>query len=256
MGKDMRANKSAAKEYIRSFVYILIAVLLLLIVGSVLSKYVYKNNGQSVLSAHEFYFTSNYLTEDGHEYVLAPNTRGVEIEVNNFEDNLRFSSDEVEYSVSVNGGEPETGSLTAGKKDTDTITLNGFENGKTYEVVATGNSGFEKTVKATFRVLSENAVVYKSVKNTDEYVLLTVWAEALSGDLTVEFPDTVIPDNTDDAMEDVLTQQGTFTDKENFKNKFSSHSYRFFKSNAADVSAGSFSVSLNGVQATVKTPDK
>lgn len=257
MEKNKNTIKRTTSEYIRTFVYVLAAILILLIIGSVLSKYVYNNKGQSLIAAHEFYFTSDYLTEENQEYILSPDTTEVQITLKNHEDNLRFSSDEVKYSVLVNGNEIEKGSLKANQKSSDKISISGLQNGETYEIVAIGSAGFKKTIKATFRVLAENGKVYKSVKNTDEYVLLTVWAEALSGNLTVDFSDaSVIPDNTNAIMANTKTSDGSFTDKVNFKEKFSSHSYRFFKSTSESVSVNSFDVTLNGVKATTKNPEK
>ncbi len=257
MSSNKNTTKRTAAEYIRTFVYVLAILLLLLIIGSVLSKYVYNNKGQSLVTAHEFYFTSDYLTEENPEYVLSPNTETIQITVKNHEDNLRYASDVIHYRVLVNGTEEKTGSLAANTKSADKITIHGLKNGETYEVVAIGNAGFEKTIKATFRVLSKNQKVYKSVKNTDEYVLLTVWAESLAGNLTVAFPsDAVIPDNTEAVMADTKTSDGSFTDTVHFQETFSSHSYRFFKTSSAAVSADRFEVTLNGVNATPKTPEK
>ena len=256
----MQNNKNTAKrtsEYIRAFVYVFAAILVLLIVGSVLSKYVYNNQGQSQVTAHEFYFTSDCLTEENKEHILAPDTTEIEITLRNHEDNLRYSSDEIEYRVLVNGSEEKVGSLEANKKSADKITIGSLENGKTYQIVATGSAGFEKTLKATFRVLDKNEKVYKSVKNTDEYVLLTVWSEALSGDLAVDFPSLyIIPDNTEAVMAGTKTSDGALEDTVNFKEKFSSHSYRFFKASPVTISADDFAVTLNGVKAEAKTPDK
>lgn len=257
MENNKNTIKRTTSEYIRIFVYVLAAILLLLIIGSVLSKYVYNNKRQPLITAHEFYFTSDYLTEENQEYILSPDTTEIQITLKNHADNLRYSSDEVKYSVLVNGTEKKSGNLEANQKSSDKITISGLQNGETYEVVAIGSAGFKKTIKATFRVLSENKKVYKSVKNTDEYVLLTVWTESLSGDLSVDFSDaSVIPDNTDAIMANVKTSNGSFTDEVNFKEKFSSHSYRFFKSTSASVSADSFEVTLNGVTATTKNPEK
>ena len=257
MENNKNTIKRTTSEYIRIFVYVLAAILLLLIIGSVLSKYVYNNKGQSLITAHEFYFTSDYLTEENQEYILSSDTTEIQIILKNHEDNLRYSSDEVKYSVLVNGTEKKSGNLEANQKSSDKITISGLQNGETYEVVATGSAGFKKTIRATFRVLAVNENVYKSVKNTDEYVLLTVWAESLSGNLTIDFSGaSVIPDNTETVMSNTKTSDGSFEDTVNFKEKFSSHSYRFFKSTSASVSADSFEVTLNGVTATTKNPEK
>jgi len=257
MENNKNATKRTTSEYIRTFVYVLAIILLLLIIGSVLSKYVYNNRGQSLVTSHEFYFTSDYLTEENEEYILSPDTKEIEFTLRNHEDNLRYSSDKIEYKVLVNGTEMDCGSLEANKKSSDRVTINDLKNGETYEITATGSAGFKKTLKATFRVLAKNEKVYKSVENTDEYVLLTVWAESLSGDLTVVFPnDLVIPDNTETVMANTKTSDGSFTDIVNFKEKFSSHSYRFFKSTSIVVTADKFDVTLNGVKATIKNPEK
>jgi hypothetical protein len=72
--------------------------------------------------------------------------------------------------------------------------------------------------------------VYKELDTTnDEYVLLTVWTEGYSGNVKVEYPNTLIPDNTNSVMRTVSQGYG-IVDTVSFSgtNKYSSHVYRFF----------------------------
>lgn len=257
-GKECRT----VKAYIGILVCVLAVALFFLLIGNVVSKYVYKNNGQGVAVAHEFYFDSNCLTEDGKEYRLSPGCTSVDVSLRNYPDDLRYATTQVDYVIEVkeSGSDSvilkKTGTLEANKKSEQTEAIP-VQNGKTYEIIATGNGGFVKTLKATFVVMSEGMGIYKYTEDFDEYVLLTVWSEGISGDVGITFPGTLLPDNTDDVMSSVLSSDGYLSDSENFRKAYSSHSYRFFKTDvSASYTADSFVVSCDGVNATVKRPER
>ena len=258
MQNDTKNSKNTYSA-MRIAIYIAAAIILLSLVGNVIAKYSYSTHGQSVVSAQEFYFTSDILDAYGTVYNLVPITENVEIKLMNHADALRFSEQDIEYTVSLKEGETvvaaKSGVIPGNAVSSATVTFP-VESGKTYVVTATGNAGYVQTLTATIVVLPKSKNLYKSAENTNAYVALTVWSQDVSGDLTVDFPEGVIPDNTDDAMKDVLTSDGEFTDSVNFDEAFSSHTYRFFKTTTAEVSAAAFDVECGGITATVKTPDK
>ena len=255
-------ERADVKAYIGILVCVLALALFFLLIGNVVSKYVYKNNGQGVALAHEFFFESDCLTEEGKEFILSSGSTSVDVSLRNFPDELRFATTDVAYVLTVREkGSDEvllqkTGSLAANKKSEATESVP-VQSGKTYEIVATGNGGFVRTLKATFRVLPENAGIYKFVDDYDEYVLLTVWSENVTGNVGITFPSSLLPDNTDDVMSDVLDTDGRVTDSDNFQKAYSSHSYRFFKTDAEQLySAESFGVSCGEADATVKRAER
>jgi len=228
-------------------IIITVLIVLLFTVGGVFAKYIYNSGGMGLLSAKEFYFTSNLLTENTAKYVLNSQTTEISFALGNNADKLRFSQDDIKYSITVGckSGDsyPEENIkyadseqvLSGGSVDTTSITLKGLTMGETYTVTATGKAGYKQTLKAEFTVSDkeENVHMHLDTSN-DAFVLLTVWTHNMTGTLTVITPAGLIPDNTDPILRKVYNYSGTeygavqFTDNTNFTEAYSSYTYRFF----------------------------
>ena len=228
-------------------IIITVLVVLLFTVGGVFAKYIYNSGGMGLLSAKEFYFTSNLLTENTAKYVLNSKTTEISFTLGNNADKLRFSQDDIKYSITVGckSGDsyPEENIkyadseqvLSGGSVDTTSVTLEGLTMGETYIVTATGRAGYKQTLKAEFTVSDkeENVHMHLDTSN-DAFVLLTVWTHNMTGPLTVITPAGLIPDNTDPILRKVYNYSGTeygavqFTDNTNFTEAYSSYTYRFF----------------------------
>lgn len=228
-------------------IIITVLIVLLFTVGGVFAKYIYNSGGMGLLSAKEFYFTSNLLTENTAKYVLNSKTTEISFTLGNNADKLRFSQDDIKYSITVGckSGDsyPEENIkyadseqvLSGGSVDTTSITLKGLTMGETYTVTATGKAGYKQTLKAEFTVSDkeENVHMHLDTSN-DAFVLLTVWTHNMTGPLTVITPAGLIPDNTDPILRKVYNYSGTeygavqFTDNTNFTEAYSSYTYRFF----------------------------
>lgn len=228
-------------------IIITVLVVLLFTVGGVFAKYIYNSGGMGLLSAKEFYFTSNLLTENTAKYVLNSQTTEISFALGNNADKLRFSQDDIKYSITVGckSGDsyPEENIkyadseqvLSGGSVDTTSVTLEGLTMGETYIVTATGRAGYKQTLKAEFTVSDkeENVHMHLDTSN-DAFVLLTVWTHNMTGPLTVITPAGLIPDNTDPILRKVYNYSGTeygavqFTDNTNFTEAYSSYTYRFF----------------------------
>ena len=228
-------------------IIITVLIVLLFTVGGVFAKYIYNSGGMGLLSAKEFYFTSNLLTENTAKYVLNSQTTEISFALGNNADKLRFSQDNIKYSITVEckSGDsyPEENIkhadseqvLSGGSVDTTSITLKGLTMGETYTVTATGKAGYKQTLKAEFTVSDkeENVHMHLDTSN-DAFVLLTVWTHNMTGLLTVITPAGLIPDNTDPILRKVYNYSGTeygavqFTDNTNFTEAYSSYTYRFF----------------------------
>jgi len=262
-----KVNEKKKHSHIRIIVYIAVAAsILLLILGSVLAKYVWNKSNDHLMSAKEFYFTSDLLTTDTKKYVLNSNTDKISFTLGNNADELRFSDDDITYTVTIKFKDsddpctatatPKEGTLNKGAISTVKIDVSDLVVGKTYIVTATGSAGYEQTLSAEFTVSDNNANLYKHLQVTDEYVLLTVWTENLSGDLTIQVNTTdLIPDNTDPILSDVFNyKDGIYTelvgdaaikDLVNFQTTYSSYTYRFFIYSGSRFSVDQFEVSLN-----------
>ena len=239
------------KRFIKSkkAIIVLIAVLAGLILGSVgavVAKYANERKGDRILSAKQFYFESNYLTLNNKSYSLNSTQSSVTIELYNFENEWRISEVDTSYTVTVVSDDTEF--LIDGKK-TDTKTYSATKNvettikvyltdlkpGKSYEITAVANGGYTKTLKATFTVKETSDGFYMNVESETNYVILTVWTQNTSGEVSVSFPAGLIPDATDPFLKeiDVNYEDGSYKSGGFTFNigTYSSRSFRFFKAN-------------------------
>lgn len=237
-----------------------VLLVLLLAVGGVFAKYVYDSGGMNLLSAKEFYFTSNLLTENTAKYVLNSTTTEISFTLGNNADKLRFSQDDIKYEITVEckSGERyseeniqyKEGVLTGNGVDQTTVTLQNLKMGETYIVTATGRAGYKQILKAEFFVSDKEENVYKHLDTSNSaYVLLTVWTENVTGSLKIGVTkEGLIPDNTDLALRNVFNyndgEYGTMeiTDSDNYKAAYSSYTYRFFVSGSSSYSVEDFNV--------------
>ena len=169
-------------------IIITVLVVLLFTVGGVFAKYIYNSGGRILSSAKEFYFTSNLLTENTAKYVLNSQTTEISFTLGNNADKLRFSQDNIMYSITVESKSGESDPtivyadseqvLSGGSVDTTSVTLEGLTMGETYIVTATGKAGYKQTLKAEFTVSDKEENVYMHLDTSnDAFVLLTVWTE-------------------------------------------------------------------------------
>ncbi|MBR5520075.1 MAG: hypothetical protein IKU55_05100 [Clostridia bacterium] len=225
-----------------------------LFTGGVVSKYVNERESEGSVQAAEFYFESNYLTEDHHQYKLNAATESVVIELYNFENELRVSNVKTAYTIKVNGHETVL-EAPAGTATTKKYTLT-VQPGKTYTVTAEANGGYKKTLSATFVVANQAEGIYKNVADKGEYVLLTVWTENVNGTVQINFPAGLIPDATDPRLSGVYNYSnkkyvaGSFEDDVSFAAPFASHAYRFFKT--ADFDSAAFTVTITADGNTIE----
>lgn len=236
--KQFKLNKYAALTLVA-----LCAVVLLLSVGGVVAKYTHGDGGYGVAVAPNFYFNSDILTEAGESYKLNSGTKSISFTLRNHADQLRFSDDDIVYTVSVatedttvtlkstEGTTSNTGTLsgtlTGTVKSDVTITLEGLEDGQAYTVTVVGKAGFTETLSAVFNVEKAEEGVFMNVNTSDgAYQLLTVWSETYTGKATITIPEGLIPDNTWEGMEDYTKETREIT--VDFTDTYTSYTYRFF----------------------------
>ena len=223
--------------------------------SGVYAKYVKTvDGGTSTVTSEVMYFESDYLTEQGASYTITGNS--VTFHLTNYPDALRHSELDVSYTVTVEGGgalSSNQGTLSASDRSEVAITLSNLQPGKTYTVAAVGRNGYEKTLKATFTVKAEEKQVFKRVEQTEYYVLLTVWTQNVTGDVSVTFPTDLLPDNTDPQLTGITAASGTFSDDTSFDAAYSSRTYRFFKTTNTTYTATDFSVTVGTTTAVTET---
>lgn len=230
----------------RSYLWILLsgAILLGLLTAGGAARYTHLESKANEGSSQQFYFTSDYLTEAGKTYQLSENTTSLKIELRNYVDALRWSDETISYTCSIKkyGTEMETDTMGTISRDenkgsTAEIVIPDMSAG-TYEVTATATAPFAKTLKGTFVVpQQDNAITYEVNDSSDSpYVLLTVSTKKYAGNITISWPEDVIPDSTEEAFQSCNTwNNGSYiagrvtTAVENY----SSYTYQFFKTNVS-----------------------
>ena len=265
MARRRHKYEKAPKFRGAAYIWLLVAILLSASVWGVSARYIQQRQQDLLAQAKMFYFSSNLLTEaDGTVYTLNPDTASVTIILKNHMDSLRVSEDDIQYSIYVNDvKQGATERLTGGAASEKTFTLD-VEAGESYTVKAVGNAGYTKTLEAKFDVLQTPKKFYKHVDALDDHVLLlTVWTEDVSGDVTVPFPEGLIPDNTDSKLAGTRNLSGSSYgagETDAFElHEYESVTYRFFKdSPGMNYTADQFTVLMAGgtktIEATEGTP--
>ena len=255
-------TKSGFGKYAVCILFALILAATVSSFGVVFARYAKQHeSAEGVVTSQNMYFRSDYLSEQGEAYTISSDS--VTFRLMNYPDALRVSEIDVKYTITVTGGaytlsksnNDDNNVLSASGKNYVDITLSGLERGKTYTVTAVGTNGYKTTLSATFTVKAEEKQVFKSVEQTDYYVLLTVWTQSVTGTATISVPEDLIPDNTDPILRNVTTETENFTDAQSFTQGYSSRTYRFFLKNGDTTSytAESFTVTIDGVAAVEKT---
>lgn len=254
---------------------LLASIFLISFVEGTSAKYV-KDLGtnDTIIRAKEFYFSSDLLKEGGSNYTLNPGTKSITFELRNHDDQLRYSEDNLIYEVTVDNGatvkvllDTEPQQLTGGKISNHRIQISGLQDGVTYTVTATGRAGYEKILSATFTVKKQNEGAYKYLQMdpSGAFVLLTVWTENVSGNVTISTTLTgLIPDATDDALAEIKNynqdNDGTKYSAINgasagFLDPYSSHTYRFFlETPFTQYQVKDITVTVGNTTAGEKTP--
>lgn len=202
------------------------------------------------VQSNSFYFESNYLKEETVTYELNAGTTSVTFDVRNYADELRFSSTDINVTISTSAGTLDKTSLTltGNSVSSDTITLSNLVDGEKYTVTVVGNAGFEKELVATFVVRKNDIEIYKHTDTSNPaYVLLTIWTKAGSGTFEVKYKDAfLVADNTWEGMESITN------DFEGSIEENSSIVYRFFITNDTDLE--NLQVFAGGKEISEKTP--
>lgn len=178
-------------------------LLLCSIVGSIaLAKYITdEKSSTGLITTKNFYFTSNLL--DGEVHTFAPGTTSVTFTLGNYEDDLRYSEMDIQYTVTADNTTIEIGNAegTLTKDDVQNVevTISNLQTG-TYTITAVGVGGYKKTLTATIVILDKTSELYYNIDDSNtEYILLTVWNEGDGlGKTTITY--TGIPDNTNPNM--------------------------------------------------------
>lgn len=245
----------------RIYLWVLVLILLAGSVWGVSAKYRMQREQDMLVQAKMFYFTSDLLQEDGFTYYLNPGTSEVTFHLYNYIDSLRTTdpSLSIQYDVYINNEQlGDTAALTA-EHDSAEIKFSLENNVTLYEVRVEGNVGYQKNLYATFNLLQYPHDFCKHLDKSDKnYVLLTVWTKDIAGNVTVKFPDGLIPDTTAGTWANIanFSENGYTSSTTNIikMEEYNSISYRFFKENpTTDYTVDQFTVQLTKADGSTVT---
>ena len=229
--KQTSGNTANGKHSTLKRVCVLFAFFALLgAVAMVSAKYVQTKDNTATAAAVNAYFTSDLL--DGTTHTISPNSDGtasVTFRLQNHADELRYSEADLTYTVTVDNGatvSPDGGTIQAGKNHDADITLSGLKAGQSYTVTATTSEPYVMKLTGTIQVSAVNSGITVSTEDKTQYVLVTVSTADYSGNVTLNYPAGLIPDNTDSMMASWTTGKAAQTFKMDAN---SAHIFRFFK---------------------------
>lgn len=168
---------------------------------------------EALFEAKNFYFESDLLNSNTNQ-VSYNYQRGIDtisFELKNNIDELRYSDVEISYVVTINTLDGKqvvdksgntvkevAGKLTNKNIESKKIEFTNLPEGN-YVVTAKSKSPYEKTIQANFTLTSNDYdITYEVSDSSDSPVMrLTVVTKDYAGDVTINYPEGVLPDSTD-----------------------------------------------------------
>ena len=223
-----------------------IIVITLVVTGSIipiLAKYIKKVNNNVQINSTDFYFTSDLLDIQATngtfpEYTLGKGTDTITFNLNNYEDDLRFTTVDIDYEIKVTNSSnvivfEENGTLNAlstkKSKQFDITSLTS----DTYIVEVTSTSPYIKQLKGKFIIQDvDNDITYTVSDGAGStVVMLTISVNDYSGNINIKWPNGVFPDNSEPLLKNAIN---TTNYTVNF-NSYSEYTFVFFKSDTSVV---------------------
>ncbi len=246
----MKKAKNIANSRNNKIIKIVIisTILAVMVIGLTFARYIAEQeSNKKLVEAENFYFTSNYLTEESDRiYTISNYSAGteIEIEIYNYEDELRHTAADIVYEISSEELTAENiikeefvGTDLKVSKVKVKLNNENFVNGKaTFILSAKSSLPFEKNIAATFNVyqeaLAEDAYM-EVVDSKNSYVVTaTVITEGKEGEIIVTHPSTLVPDTGDER----ITEKGE-TYFKFIADKNSNYEFILFKENLDDIYA-------------------
>lgn len=190
-------KKTGKKWFGLSLSTISAIIILLGFAGIGMARYVMEKNKAEIAAAENFYFTSNLLKEDAAENTILyvdPSKASFTVNLYNYADEQRKTASDINYTVTVVNGSsnPDSGTIAKDSEKAE-ITITPIDKSKDVIVTATSTSPYKKELKATFKIsLGNQYTIEDTVGNTAAILMMTFTGSG--GDVTLELPNTVIPD--------------------------------------------------------------
>ena len=244
-------------------IFILALIILCSITIYSFAKYVIEIPSIHVQSAKQFYFNSDTLQVENPQYLLydwnGEDTYNIKLNLNNYEDELRYTNEDIEYEIIVTSEnenisattslENNIGILKGATKSKQEISIfidskEIISEGEAIEIVITANSTvpYEKTIMATFIVHVHKSNKYE-VSLLDEnlqYTNLCIENKEQESNITIKYDNTKVTlDTNNELLEDMtITTEGTQS-RINIKlQRNSNYVLGFIKNSNVDVLLG------------------
>lgn len=218
-----------------------VALGLLISVGYAAAKYVSEYEKDGLYVAKSFYFESDLLKAPASNgvypsYTLQSGVDEITFVLKNYTDALRISEANISYTITVE----KNGSVLSEKKQESVLAMEDLESSVTisdltagtYTVTAIATAPYTSVLKADFTIVSINRDIEYSVSDDEEspVLYLTVTTNDYKGEIFIQFPENVYPDNTDEKMKDAVNTQKFYVTFD----KNSQYTFLFFKENIDD----------------------
>ena len=190
---------------------VLAVAVVLALAGFAAARYVMQQQQDGLATATDFYFTSDYLKESSESatYYIDPSTNDFTVELRNFADDLRFTSQGIDYKLTAEGAvvDPVSGTMAGGTRDLATISVKPTAQ-DAFTVTATSTSPYAQTLTATFIRAKGNHYTVEDAPGNAAAVLTMTCADS-GGLITLDLPPGVVPDATDGRVsENTFTADG------------------------------------------------
>lgn len=239
-------EKRTLTNVLAALCFAMALALLLSSVGATLAKYIQKDQADGAAVAAPFYFTSDKLGEDNPYYQISEpksgNTAEISFTLSNFIDQLRCSSENIQYtcravsgtdsSAAAISGTESSGTLS-GEFQSNTVTLDlqksDFGSEGIVTVIVQSTSPYEKTISAQFGFAVQQYGLQCQVTEQGNAVVLEV-AGGDGGNVTVTWPDALSPDLSNDVFQGMTPGSVTFAAQPGV-----CYALTFLKTNSSDT---------------------
>lgn len=263
MGQGKRYNTKTKKSNTNNALILFILIITIGIIGTIIgtrSKYVEKEEDIHQINTSDFYFESNYLSEEEKEYDYndwnGQNKYDIEFKISNYADKLRVSDTDIEYDINtqiiepqsteniktectINGVTTNTGKIEKNEstgKDDDikiSVTTNGgkVDDKVTLKVTATAKSPYTKTIQAIYKINVSDQKTYDiSLKDEGDYERLVIKTYYYSAKMKITYPEEkLILYKESIAFENATIENGVITIP---LEKNSNYDFKFVKKQA------------------------
>ena len=242
-----RKRAKKINNHRRHALYIGILFLLIAVAfnGYTVAKYAAENDNHTAVVAKNFYLESDLLSNSSTtipHYVLQADHNEISFYLMNYPDELRCSETNIVCNVQLSGNgqlfEREV-TLPANEKTEEKITFENLSDG-TYTAVVTSVAPYAKTLKADFTVVSAPDDLSYEINDAigSPNLKVKVTTANYAGNITITWPNKVLPDNTDSLLTNAYGNECTV-----HVEKYSEYSFNFFKTNPDEYYGDSIQVS-------------